>query len=180
MATIYFLHGKESGPWGTKIRALARVAERFGCRVVSPDMQDEPDPEQRVRRLVEEAGAVAPPLVLAGSSMGGYVAAAASAVLRPRGLFLMAPAIGLSGYATADPQPVAEEMIIVHGWDDEVVPLQPVFDFARRQQCPFCLLPDGHNLQAQVPALECLFRDFLIRCLEIPAMRQAQRLSACL
>ncbi|HKL26266.1 MAG TPA: alpha/beta fold hydrolase [Desulfuromonadales bacterium] len=180
MTTVYFSHGKESGPWGLKIRVLARVAERFGCRVVSLDEQDQPDPEQRVRRLVEHAGEQENSLILVGSSMGGYVAAVASAVLRPRGLFLMAPAIGLPGYAVTDPCPAADEMMIVHGWADEVVPVQPVFEFARERQCPFCLLADGHRLQEQLPTLERLFQDFLRRCLEAPAVGRQQRLLACL
>ena len=28
-ATVCFCHGRESGPWGTKIRRLALVAEQF-------------------------------------------------------------------------------------------------------------------------------------------------------
>lgn len=180
MATVYFLHGKQSGPWGTKIRVLAKVAEGFGCRVVSLDMQDEPNPDQRVRRLVEQTGEAKGPLILVGSSMGGYVAAVASTVLQPRGLFLMAPAVGLPGYAVADPQTAADVIMVVHGWADDIVPLPQVFDFARRQQCPFCLLPDDHSLQKQLPALECLFGDFMRRCLDISVGGQQQRLLACL
>lgn len=34
---IYFSHGKESGPWRTKIKHLADMAEEEGCAVESVD-----------------------------------------------------------------------------------------------------------------------------------------------
>ena len=34
---IYFAHGKESGPWGSKIKRLAGIAEDLGCAVESID-----------------------------------------------------------------------------------------------------------------------------------------------
>jgi pimeloyl-ACP methyl ester carboxylesterase len=168
-ATVFFSHGKESGPWGLKIRTLARVAEKFGCRVISLDDQGVSDPALRVRHLVETAGAVAAPLILVGSSMGGYVAAVASSTLRPRGLFLMAPAIGVPGYAIEAPVPVADEMFIVQGWDDEVVPLGPVLAFAKTNRCPISIIADGHALHGRLDELEQMFTDFLARCLSVPA-----------
>ena len=101
--TVIFCHGRESGPWGVKIRTLAKVAEELGCRVISRDDRDTQDPDLRVERLIVEGKGVDGPLVLVGSSMGGYVAAVASAELNPLGLFLMAPAIGLPGYAVGSP-----------------------------------------------------------------------------
>lgn len=169
-ATVFFSHGKDSGPWGLKIRALARVAEKFSCRVVSPDDEGVFDPELRVRHLIEVAQDVTGPLILVGSSMGGYVAAVASSVLAPRGLFLLAPAIGLPGYTVDKPVPSAEECVVVHGWDDVLVPLQPVFDFARQNRAMFCAIPAGHSLNEQIGLIEELFAGFLSRCL----FREAQ------
>ncbi|MGH8540495.1 MAG: alpha/beta hydrolase, partial [Stenotrophobium sp.] len=34
---VCFAHGKESGPWGTKITHLAEVARGHGYEVMSPD-----------------------------------------------------------------------------------------------------------------------------------------------
>lgn len=48
---VLFAHGKESGPWGSKIQHLAAIAERLGAQVVSPDYGDLPDPDARVARL---------------------------------------------------------------------------------------------------------------------------------
>ena len=81
--TVCFAHGRESGPWGIKIRAMARVAESLGCRVVSRDDSDTRDPDLRVSRLIEESRAIVGPVILVGSSMGGYVATVASAVIQP-------------------------------------------------------------------------------------------------
>lgn len=164
-ATVCFCHGRESGPWGTKIRRLAQVAERCGCRVVSCDDRDTQDPQERVRRLVAAGPELGGPLVLVGSSMGGYVAAVASASLQPAGLFLMAPAIGLPGYEITVPQVSALHVTIVHGWDDTIVPLAGVLDFARAQQAALHVLADGHLLHHRLDQIEGIFADFLDTCL---------------
>jgi len=49
---IYFSHGKESGPWGTKIRRLAAVARRVGWQVTSPDYTATHNPDARVQLLL--------------------------------------------------------------------------------------------------------------------------------
>jgi len=164
-ATVCFCHGRESGPWGTKIRRLARVAEQLGCRVVSPDDRATQNPDERVRRLVTLAGGLPKPLILAGSSMGGYVAAVAAGQLQPAGLFLLAPAVGLPGYAVPEPAPSITHLTIVHGWDDDVVPVDHVLRFARAERAALHLLPDGHLLQNQLDRIERLFADFLGVCL---------------
>jgi pimeloyl-ACP methyl ester carboxylesterase len=163
--TVIFCHGRESGPWGTKIRRLARVAEQCGCRVVSPDDRDTQDPDERVRRLASLAKKFSGPLILVGSSMGGYVAAVASNQLQPVGLFLMAPAVGLPGYAVAAPAAQTPSLVIVHGWDDDVVPLVNVQQFAREHRARLHILPDGHILQHELDRIERLFADFLGDCL---------------
>ena len=37
---VYFSHGKESGPWGSKIKRLANIAKEHGCSVDSIDYSD--------------------------------------------------------------------------------------------------------------------------------------------
>ena len=68
---VYFSHGKESGPWGTKIRFLADIAEEMGCQVESIDYSATQDPEERVALLKETLPADEPEIILVGSSMGG-------------------------------------------------------------------------------------------------------------
>lgn len=165
-ATVCFCHGRESGPWGTKIRRLALVAEQFGCRVVSPDDRDTQDPDERVSRLLTLAANLPGPLILVGSSMGGYVAAVAAGQLHPAGLFLLAPAIGLSGYAVSEPTPATSHLTIVHGWDDDIVPMDNVLRFAAARRAVLHLLPDGHVLQNELDRIERLFADFLGNCLD--------------
>jgi pimeloyl-ACP methyl ester carboxylesterase len=164
-ATVCFLHGRESGPWGTKIRRLARVAEQLGCRVISPDDRDTQNPEERVRRLVSLGAALRRPLILVGSSMGGYVAVAASSALQPVGLFLLAPAVGLPGYGVAAPLALASHIVVVHGWDDAIVPTEQVVAFAQTHRATLHLLADGHLLQHDLDGIARLFADFLGVCL---------------
>lgn len=179
-ATVCFCHGRESGPWGTKIRSLARVAEGFGCAVLSCDDRDLDNPDERVERLVELAESLAEPLVLVGSSMGGYVAAVASAQLKPAGLFLMAPAIGLPGYAVAAPRPVAPLIAVVHGWRDTIVAAEHVIAFARDCRATLHLLEDDHLLQAELERVARLFGDFLSDCLGSGESLPARELTASL
>jgi len=176
--TVIFTHGRESGPWGTKIRALARVAEKHGLRVVSRDDRDTLDPDMRVSRLVNEACAIGEPIVLVGSSMGGYVAAAASRKVNPVGLFLLAPAFGVPGYAEESPRPVCRELTIVHGWDDRIVPLEAVLDFSREHHAMLHLVPAGHALLEQLCWLARIFELFLGRCLQAGSGNQRERLLA--
>jgi len=176
--TVIFAHGRESGPWGTKIRVLAKVAEKFGCRVISRDDSDNRDPELRVARLVDEVKSIDGPVVLVGSSMGGYVATVASQVVRPVGLFLMAPAFGLPGYAEQTPQSISRELTVVHGWDDDVVPLDAVVDFARTHQAMLHIVPAGHALLEQVDWLVEVFDQFLGRCLQQDVITARERLLA--
>ncbi len=75
---VYFSHGKESGPWGTKIKHLADMTEGMGCAVDSIDYTDLMDPDLRVERLLEVLVEEEDSFVLVGSSMGGYVSLAAS------------------------------------------------------------------------------------------------------
>lgn len=177
--TILFAHGRESGPWGIKIRALAKVAEALGCGVTSCDHREIPDPDERVQRLIEQAADLKGPLILVGSSMGGYVVAVAAARLAPQGLFLMAPAFGLPGYADPSPRVDCDEITIVHGWEDQVIPEAAVIDFSRRHQARLHLLPAGHDLQAELAVVTRLFSLFLERQLAV-SRDQNNRLLAVL
>ncbi|MFO7981902.1 MAG: hypothetical protein R6V08_00430 [Desulfuromonadales bacterium] len=159
--TIFFAHGKESGPWGSTIRALASVAREKGFPVESPDYSETFDPETRIRKLLYLAGRAEGPLVLVGSSMGGYVSTIAADQLHPIGLFLMAPAFYLPGYAHQDPLPVTNPTVIVHGWNDEVVPVDYAILFARRNRAELHLLESDHSLTNHLSVLQVLFGNFL-------------------
>ena len=85
---VVFSHGQESGPWGTKISAMAEVAKSEGWNVDSVDYRGVNDARDRVTRLLSFCRDLRGDLVLVGSSMGGYVATSASALLHARGLSL--------------------------------------------------------------------------------------------
>jgi alpha/beta superfamily hydrolase len=158
---VCFAHGKESGPWGTKITHLADVARRLGFAVISPDYSHTHDPAERVRQLVTLAPR-ARSLVLAGSSMGGYVSAHACVALRPSALFLIAPALYFPGW-DAEPSGIPSLCTVVHGWNDDVVPVERGMRFAQRHRAELHLLDSGHTLNDQLPMLALLFGDLLTR-----------------
>ena len=91
MTTVIFSHGQESGPWGTKIRAMANKVKELGCNADSIDYQGMADPTGRVDKLIEECRDIDDTLVLVGSSMGGHVATAAADQVGAAGLFVLAP-----------------------------------------------------------------------------------------
>jgi len=152
---VCFAHGKESGPWGTKITHLAKTAARRGFAVISPDYSHTPDPQERVGQLLALAPRARRNLVLVGSSMGGYVAAQACAVLQPQALFLMAPALYFPGWEQ-EPQGVPALSSVVHGWRDDIVPVERGIDFARRHRAELHVLDAGHTLNDQLELLDLL------------------------
>ena len=156
---VCFAHGKESGPWGTKITRLAEVARARGFEVMSPDYSHTHDPKERVAHLLQLAPR-AEKLVLVGSSMGAYVSAMACAALRPQALFLLAPALYFPGWAE-EPAGCPRLAAVVHGWRDDVVPVERAITFARRNSVALHILDSGHTLNDQLPALALLFDDLL-------------------
>lgn len=158
---VCFAHGKESGPWGTKITHLAEVARRLGFDVISPDYSGTHDPHERVRQLLALAPR-AKKLVLAGSSMGGYVSAHACATLKPSALFLIAPALYFPGW-DAEPSDIPRLCTVAHGWNDDIVPVDRGIRFARHNRAELHLLDSGHTLNDQLPMLSLLFGDLLTR-----------------
>ncbi|QIT56932.1 alpha/beta hydrolase [Aquisalimonas sp. 2447] len=158
--TVCFAHGKESGPWGRKITALAEVARARGLNVMSPDYGFTMDPDERVTHLLQQPLPDGQDLVLVGSSMGGYVSAVASGSLKPRGLFLLAPAVDIPGYA-GDTRPVAGLTEAVHGWHDDIIPPDIVVSWAKRHRARLHLVDSEHTLTDHVSWLCTTFEAFL-------------------
>ena len=50
---VVFSHGKESGPWGSKITAMAEVARGLEFDVLSVDYRGMDDPVLRVDTLIQ-------------------------------------------------------------------------------------------------------------------------------
>ena len=158
---ILFSHGKESGPWGSKIKHLASVAEGYGCDVDSLDYRAIKDPDLRVEHLIAALQGPGEDIVLVGSSMGGYVSLLASEQFAAKGIFLLAPALYMPGYGRQDYPTCSCHMEIVHGWSDEVIPFQNSIRFAQKRNAVLHLIPGDHRLNSSIETVESLFRNFL-------------------
>lgn len=154
-------HGFESGPDATKVTALAEVAERLGWTHERPDFTDLDakhevsalgDVPARVQRLlaIAQNATSKGPLVLAGSSLGAWIAGHVSLQVPVAGLFLMAPPIHLDAAYPIDAAPVPTS--IIHGWDDDLIPAAQVIDWAQSRRARLLMVDDGHRLSAHVAA----------------------------
>lgn len=92
------------------------------------------------------------PFVLAGFSFGAYVATHVAAEVG-------VDKLALAGLAASrfPAQAVPADTLVVHGEQDEVVPLSAVLDWARPQALPVTVLPGvGHFFHGQLPLLKRL------------------------
>jgi len=172
---VVFSHGKESGPKGRKIEALAAIARSMGAATRSVNYREYPEgvahdhdrpgePERRVAQLLATSLPEHDRLVLVGSSMGAYVSAVAAAHLKVDGLFLLAPAIAMPGYAEQQPLAPARQCAIVHGWQDELIPWERVARWASQNGSrTLHLLQGDHRLDGALPKIEPIFRFFLTK-----------------
>ena len=161
MTTVIFSHGQESGPWGTKIRAMAALVRDLGCEADSIDYQGIADPSERVAKLVDACRNIDDTLVLVGSSMGGHVATAAAAAVGAAGLFVLAPAYYMPGYEDLTPAPPDIPVAIVHGWGDDVVPVENSIRFAQACSAELHLLDGGHRLTENIDDINYYLRRFI-------------------
>jgi pimeloyl-ACP methyl ester carboxylesterase len=164
---VVFSHGKDSGPWGTKITALAETARSEGYEAESVDCRGVESPRERITRLVDACKPLQGDLVLVGSSMGGYVSVAAASLLHARGVFLMAPAIYMPGLPELKKNVLECPLAIVHGMRDEVVPYAHSVRFAQEYRASLHLLDSDHRLHDQIRFIKYLFEYYLI-ALDLP------------
>ena len=162
MTTVIFSHGQESGPWGTKIRAMAECVRDLGCEADSVDYQGIADPSERVAKLIDEASDIDDTLVLVGSSMGGHVATAAAERLDAAALFVLAPAYYMPGYEALTPTPPGMPITIVHGWRDDIVPVDNSIRFARECQARLHIIDGDHRLTDNIDEI----KRYLEQCIQ--------------
>lgn len=168
---VIFSHGKESGPWGSKITALAEVAKALDApvkvQVESVDYTHTTDPHQRVeilRRSLDRDD-----LILVGSSMGGYVSTVAAQQYPVKGLFLLAPAFYMPGYDIQEFGNIRCPVTVIHGWCDDIIPYGHSVRFAREQRANLILVDSDHGLASAHLALTQYFRLFLLEILDLRA-----------
>ena len=147
---VVFSHGQESGPWGTKINVMAETVRDMGCDADSVDYQGIGDPSERVTKLIEYCKPLTSPLVLVGSSMGGHVATAAADSVSAIGLFVLAPAYYMDGYEDLTPPAPNIPVSIVHGWNDDIVPVENSIRYAGEYKANLHIVDGGHRLTANI------------------------------
>jgi pimeloyl-ACP methyl ester carboxylesterase len=159
---VVFSHGSDGTPFGTKIRALYEIAESEGYEVAAVDYRGVNDPGERVQMLQEFCRDFSGHLVLAGSSLGGYVSLAAAPTLHARGVFLMAPALYMPGIPELARGLPECPITLVHGWRDEVIPYEQSMRFAKENRLALHLVESDHRLHSAIPFLRFLFQYLLI------------------
>ena len=100
------------------------------------------------------------PLALAGFSFGAFVACQALQTLWPSGrlekIILVGTAV-LTFPVPALPSQAHDQTLVIHGEQDDTVPLGGVMDWARPQQLPLMVVPGaGHFFHGQLMLLKSL------------------------
>jgi alpha/beta superfamily hydrolase len=89
------------------------------------------------------------PIALAGFSFGCFVQWRLAQRVAVQRLVLVGPAVGRFAIG-----PVPPQTIVIHGEDDEVVPLADVFAWARPQELPIVVFPGcGHFFHGRLQRL---------------------------
>ena len=172
---VMFLGGLMSDMSGTKAIALeahCREAGRafvrfdyFGHGESSGSFIDGTITRWRADTLAVLNEIAVGPQILVGSSMGGYVSAMACDALEPEALLLMAPALYLDGYP-GEPAGCPDDTIVVHGWGDDIVPLDSSYTFAKSRRAALHVVADGHRLAESIEFIGALFSAQLKRALD--------------
>ena len=158
---IVFSHGQESGPWGTKIKIMASLASSLSCDVSSIDYQGIKEPQDRVAKLIKECSGISEPICLVGSSMGGFVATAAAYDVKAIGLFVLAPAYFIQGFDHSLIKSIDIPMEIVHGWNDNIVPVENSIRYAQSQHAKLHILDGDHGLTDNIQEISNYFEIFI-------------------
>lgn len=89
------------------------------------------------------------PLALAGFSFGAFVQARVAQQLTPQRLVLVGAAV-----SRFTMEPVPAGTLVIHGEEDDVVPLREVLDWARPQSLPVVVIPGaGHFFHGKLVEL---------------------------
>nr|WP_297356385.1 alpha/beta fold hydrolase [uncultured Caldimonas sp.] len=166
IAVIAHPHPLHGGTMDNKVvQTLARAFVQQGWRTVrfnfrgigsSAGSWDEGRGEiDDMLAVIEKHRGAGEPLALAGFSFGAYVASHAAQRVgheQVRHLVLIGPAT--RNFEVAQ---VPSGTVVIHGEQDDVVPLQATFDWARPQSLPVVVVPGvGHFFHGQLPLLKNL------------------------
>lgn len=172
-AVIAHPHPLHGGTLTNKVvQTLARAcvqsgwtAVRFNFRGVgrSEGVYDEGRGELEDLLAVIDARAPTGPLCLAGFSFGSFVTSHAAARLNASRDIQRLVLVGTAA-SRFEVAPVAQDLhgrtLVVHGEQDDTVPLSAVMDWARPQSLPILVVPGGgHFFHGQLP----LLRELVLR-----------------
>lgn len=171
IAVIAHPHPLFGGTLDNKVtQTLARSFQELGLVAIRPNfrgvgesegMHDEGRGEaDDILRVIEwarnEYGDL--PLTLAGFSFGGYVQLRVARQLVCHRLVLIAPAVSRIDSSIGKLDHIGEvpaRTLVVHGDEDDVVPLQSVIDWAKPMQLPIVVLPGtGHFFHGRLTQLK--------------------------
>jgi len=149
IALVAHPHPLQSGTLDNKVAqtlaktffAMGYVATRFNFRGVG---QSEGSFDEGVGETADALAALAHarsrfgelPVALAGFSFGSFVQTRVATSIQAERLVLVGPAVTRFAGTTVPP-----DTIVVHGEEDEVVPLAAVLEWARPQQLPLVVFP---------------------------------------
>lgn len=156
------------------VQTLARAfvqagwtAVRFNFRGVGRSEGEYDEGRGELDDLLAVIGAQAPggPLCLAGFSFGAFVTSHAAAQLQGRrdirSLVLVGTAASRFAVAPVPPE-LHLRSLVIHGEQDDTVPLAAVMDWARPQSLPVLVVPGGgHFFHGQLPLLRELVQRHL-------------------
>ncbi|GAB3793168.1 alpha/beta fold hydrolase [Dyella agri] len=160
---IILSHGSDAGPGATKISTLAAQAGSLGWRTERPDFRADDaagytaSVAPRVARLRAAAAACDTPPVLVGSSMGAFASALVSLQVPVAALFLIATPPAIPGCPQALELRTGVPTLLIHGWRDELCPVEGVQAFAARHRLPLLLLDDDHRLLTSMDMIVAQF-----------------------
>jgi predicted esterase YcpF (UPF0227 family) len=166
MNLVIFSHGKESGPDGSKIKLLRELAEKNHFETVSLDYRQCKNADERIALLENYLETTeAENIILFGSSLGGYVSTVLACKKSVKGLFLLCPALYMNDpeYSFQEFCPQCDNIELVHGWQDDIVPYENSIRFSKANNAVLNLITDGHRLQNSLEFLENRFEIFLKR-----------------
>ena len=93
--------------------------------------------------------------------MGGHVATAAATRVGAAGLFVLAPAYYMEGYEELTPVPPSIPICIVHGWHDDIVPVENSIRYARECSATLHIVNGDHRLTANIAVINEYLEKFI-------------------
>lgn len=145
--SLIFLHGLESSSGGYKARYFRQILPG----IVTPDFRGSLDERMAALRPILRPRS---DWIIIGSSFGGLMATlyAGEKPAKVQGLILLAPALSWGAFAGQIPNPIELPVILIHGQQDELIPIDTVRSLAEKifLDLDFRPVDDDHRLQKTV------------------------------